>query len=290
MWRRAMNLVYEGVFVVSAVHGHPGVYWLRAFARGRRAVAVLTDVPWNAGGSAVNFIDQVSQEVGERVLPHAREIEWFTTYVSSETESEGYFARVRIIPGERARWDPRLEREDLEHAIGRALPHIPDAAELKERVLEAGGVEEEPAPPRRFVLIEPSHLPPPHNPSRCGHYERFKSLAVGPTRSDAIVAGTQFQDSLTSDDYRTCEYHQANWGDIVDVCVALLSQLGHEPDLNVVLERLASSSLSEDDRLWAWSLFHDPIVIGGGEYTNGQHRGCALRASGAPLVPVEARD
>jgi hypothetical protein len=38
--------------------------------------------------------------------------------------------------------------------------------------------------------------------------------------------------------------------------------------------------------MWLESLFRDPVFIGGGSYTNGQHRGCALRFSGAERAAV----
>jgi hypothetical protein len=44
--------------------------------------------------------------------------------------------------------------------------------------------------------------------------------------------------------------------------------------------------LRRKDRSWLWSLFADPVIIGGGSYTNGQHRGCALRFSGAERAAV----
>ena len=44
-------------------------------------------------------------------------------------------------------------------------------------------------------------------------------------------------------------------------------------------------SLGSDLR-WLVSLFEQPVIVTGGGYTDGQHRGCALRLSGAPRAVV----
>jgi len=56
------------------------------------------------------------------------------------------------------------------------------------------------------------------------------------------------------------------------------------------LEAATQSRLGENDRSWLESLFFDPVDIEGGSYTNGQHRGCALRFSGAARAAVVTGD
>ena len=48
--------------------------------------------------------------------------------------------------------------------------------------------------------------------------------------------------------------------------------------------------MAKIERGWLCSLFDDPVFIGGGSYTNGQHRGCALRFSGAERAAINTRD
>lgn len=62
-------------------------------------------------------------------------------------------------------------------------------------------------------------------------------------------------------------------------------QIG-KADREKYLQEVERSGLRKRDRRWLDSLFRDPVSIGDGSFTNGQHRGCALRFSGARKAAV----
>ena len=142
-----------------------------------------------------------------------------------------------------------------------------------------------------FEAVSVTRLPPPHNPAQCKHRDRFAPIsaqhqAAGKDWFDAdLEAGCAFLATLTPGDLRTCTYHQANWKAIAGASVRILENLGpREPkDYLAAAERIR---LRRRDRPWLFSLFRDPIIIVSSSYTNGQHRGCALRFSGAERAVV----
>jgi hypothetical protein len=143
-----------------------------------------------------------------------------------------------------------------------------------------------------FSAVEVGELPPPHNPGSCAHSARFKDLeervrAEGV--NDELAAGRLFLGTLTPDDRARCRYHEADWAAIADESVRIVEELGAR-DQDDYLEAAERSALRDDDRGWLESLFFDPVDIAGGSYTNGQHRGCALRFSGAAKATVVTGD
>jgi hypothetical protein len=71
--------------------------------------------------------------------------------------------------------------------------------------------------------------------------------------------------------------------------VRIITELGHAEGGEYVdaVDRIDGRA---DDQWWLRSLFHDPIDIAGGEFTNGQHRACALRFSGASHAAMVVGD
>jgi hypothetical protein len=57
-------------------------------------------------------------------------------------------------------------------------------------------------------------------------------------------------------------------------------------ELQTAWVKVAPLDLPTGDLRWLLSLFDNPINIEGGSYANGQHRGCALRFSGAERAAV----
>jgi hypothetical protein len=51
-----------------------------------------------------------------------------------------------------------------------------------------------------------------------------------------------------------------------------------------VEQALKDTSLSDSDRRWLLSLLSYPLNWSGNDFTDGQHRGCALRHCGAPQI------
>jgi hypothetical protein len=222
----------------------------------------------------------------------------------------GRFTLYEIWPRGSPGWGhPNVRRVDLDDGptwidsskaeitamVGGPLAELPLHDELHGQVLAAGGgVMEERWRPI-FEAVRVSDLPLPHNPARCQHGRRFGPI-LERTREAGLrgfgaelEAGGLFLDSLTPADLRACRFHKADWKAIADESVRILDRLGAaEPD--DYASEASRSRLSKRDRHWLYSLFRDPIFIGGGSYTNGQHRGCALRFSGAEHAAVVTGD
>jgi hypothetical protein len=104
--------------------------------------------------------------------------------------------------------------------------------------------------------------------------------------------GRQFIASLTAEEVKACYYHHADWATIADESVRVIEAVGRlerEYDYLTEARRGVLSDQEEifgSDLKWLVSLFEQPIIITGGSYTGGQHRGCALRFSGASRAAV----
>ena len=138
-----------------------------------------------------------------------------------------------------------------------------------------------------FEAVLVARLAPPFNPYKCVHRERFKAVfGGGPYR---IEKAREFVASLTSEDISKCWYHQADWAAIADESIRILQTAGTMQPVGRYAAAARESGLTGDDRRWLISLFDDPIVADEAGYTNGQHRGCALRFSGASRAAVVTR-
>ena len=143
-----------------------------------------------------------------------------------------------------------------------------------------------------FEANEVGSLPPPHNSYQCAHEYRFEELreAGGQDRVrsavDLLDLGRTFMNGLSEADRQSCPYHEANWRAIADESVRIIKELGQTTRRRYA-RSAKESALSTGDRSWLISLFEDPVDISGREsYTNGQHRGFALRFSGAERAAV----
>jgi hypothetical protein len=136
-----------------------------------------------------------------------------------------------------------------------------------------------------FRLIPIAHLPWPHEPFRCVHAARFTELETQDReagQTESRVTGQRFLSGLTQDDRQRCYFHQADWLAIATAAETIFGVTGERPDDDRVLTLVASCGLPRLEQVWLESLFSDAIVVSStGWYINGQHRGCALRFSGA---------
>lgn len=149
--------------------------------------------------------------------------------------------------------------------------------------------------PRCFILLDPRELPLPHNPARCTFYD--PRLWNG---TDSLTKERSRWLEVIEVRWRSCHYHAADWRRVAEAaCWVLREQLEINPDVWSVeplayLARLPEGVLSMEELAFAESLFIDPVTWTPGEDTvsDGQHRSCALRQSGAFDVPVldESRD
>jgi hypothetical protein len=142
-----------------------------------------------------------------------------------------------------------------------------------------------------FEVIPVTDLPRPHNPSKCTHRARFDAIlaelgSFGRSgHSTELEAGRRFLRTLTSDDTSACWYHQPDWKEIADRSAGIIESVGRQ-DPRAYLAAAAQENLPAADLRWLVSVFDNPIQVRGDSYVNGQHRGCALRFSGADRAAV----
>ena len=151
--------------------------------------------------------------------------------------------------------------------------------------LAAGGRFDEPDR-LTFKVIPVDALPLPRDLFRCQFADRFKAL-LGAHGDDSQAAATEFFSVLSKDEMAACRYHDANWQRACDRAVEIIDLLGPTPsddDLEAVLQR---SDLAEPEACALYSLLGvDGLSVNAHGYGNGQHRGCAVRFSGATHVVV----
>ena len=306
-------LEHHGLIEVPLPGRPPGIYWLRFYRGEPRCVAVLTEVPGNPSASLTNAISRISDFVAGCFSLRLSELTVFQVWPKGAVTHPGV-QRVTFTDdgaekcqatatggtrtgsssmrctGRPQWWSSK--RRALEKVVGSGLPELPLHEELYAAVKAMGGGTTQDVWRRVFGVVDVADLPPPHNPSSCEHSDRFESIeerlqAKGVC--DELAAGRLFLDTITPDDCASCRYHDGDWAAIADESVRIVEKLGvrHQDEY---LEAAAQSRLGEDDRGWLESLFFDPVDIAGGSYTNGQHRGCALRFSGASRAAVVTGD
>ncbi len=142
-----------------------------------------------------------------------------------------------------------------------------------------------------FAALPVRDLPYPAHLFKCTHAGRFDQMLVRvraanePTEVSIAEVTRQFIGTLTARDVATCSFHGANWKAIANASAHIIDVVGVADSMQY-RQAASAMKIAKRDRRWLDSLFHDPIVIDGGEYTNGQHRGCALRFSGAERAAV----
>jgi len=147
---------------------------------------------------------------------------------------------------------------------------------------------------RDLCVIAVADLPWPHNPSGCKwskRFERVEALYSSSGHPDPAV-GAQWFLTLTDDELAACSYHRADWLRIAEVSVGVFRSLANDATLEDAVAAVEAELGESAEGRWCSSLFLDPIVCRpkGRSVTNGQHRACALRASGAPVCVVDVGD
>jgi hypothetical protein len=139
------------------------------------------------------------------------------------------------------------------------------------------------------ALVE--DLPWPFKPFRCLHYPRVRWLleAEEPDTASAATLSSAMLRRLTPEEVNACPYHSADWRLAAELSVSLHRD-GLRPGTNA-FEKAALAGGAEEDELWAIrSFWTEPISWQRGQasVTNGQHRICALKLSGATVALIEA--
>lgn len=266
------------------------IHWLRLYQSKGRFLAVVTEVPGNPGPSPMNGHRTLLDTLRKGFKVPRDRLTLFEICPSGCLESNTSVSRVEL--DHEPRWIESSVAE-IETLVG-PLARLPDHEALVREVEQLGGLVKEPIMRHVFDAVRIQELPPPHRPSHCAHYGRFERILKDVPdmgqhwHSRALKAGSLFLESLQPADLKACPRHQANWRAIADHSVAILHEIGPRDDSEDYV-RAASQRLDGKDRAWLSSLFRAPILIGGGAYTDGQHRGCALRFSGAERAAIVVR-
>lgn len=288
-----MDLRYNDVIAVpdNGIEAD-GIYWLRLYRSEDVDVAIITEVPGNQGRSVCNGIEKTARWILNAFELIAERTIWFECWPAGFYEDKPpRYAKVSFGDlGDMSGpdWGRDIGRSDVEAIVGTSLAPIPSHEELLDRVIVAGGDLTHPGPSLAFKIVPTNDLPAPHQPFRCAHYERYKEIAetMGNNHQNEQAVGRAFQESLTPSDYRKCRFHKGNWNAIATTAVRIVYERGSQPTDHDISEVAEEAKLSKKNCMWLRSLFGDAIFIEGGSYTNGQHRGCALRVSGAPEIVV----
>lgn len=248
------TLVYHDLLTVPLGRRNPGIFWLRLYATSQRDhVAVVTEVPGNPSSSVTNCVSRIAYSIERRFgIPPGRLVLYEVWPQGSPADNPGI---RRVDLGEAPDW-ANASKADIEAIIGCVLMDLPSHDELYRRVLALGGGAMREVFRSVFEAVPVADLPPP-----------------------AFLA------TLTRRDLRRCEFHKARWKDIADESVRVIEALGRR-DAQDYVEAAQHAHLRRDDLRWLVSLFADPIVVKDHSYTDGQHRGCALRFSGAHRAAV----
>jgi hypothetical protein len=265
------------------------IYWLRLYQIDDRHVAVITEVPGNPGRNSMNGLDAIVDYLGRSLKIDVATLSFFQVWPSGYTEAATDVSRVTLGPN--PHWT-EVDWSAILDVVGQ-LPAIPEHGELLKSVAALGGSEREPIMRDVFQAIPVGELPPPHAPFNCAHADRHDQIKAelndpedeGNLMDRELRAGKLFLQTLTPADLAACSYHDANWRVIADESVAVLEDLGVRDERSDYAEE-ARKRLQGKERGLLESLFGDPIIVGEGGYTNGQHRGCALRFSGAAGAAV----
>lgn len=289
----ASELIYHDLIAVPYDPRRTGIYWLRLFCEDDKYLAVVTEVPGNPGSSVTNVISHIAAHILGNFRIHPSRFRLYQIHPRQDDYGEARIKRVTIeyseypseYPGQPS-WD-EASRRSIENRIGGPLPELPIHEDLYRRVVEKGGGNYQTIYREIFEAVDVKDLPSFINPFRCRHSDRYERMADAVRRPygslsfhEELRIGREFTAALTAEDAAACHFHQANWRAIADESVRIITELG--PQGAKTYERAANQShLRGPDRRWLESLFYDPININQECYTNGQHRGCALRFSGA---------
>jgi hypothetical protein len=137
-----------------------------------------------------------------------------------------------------------------------------------------------------------SALPFAHGPFKCPHEGRFEEIEGFYEDADfheTTVVGAHWFLTLSTDDFKGCEYHEHDWSQIAAASVAVLEAIGSQGSRDEMQAACARQELTSAESRALLSLFTDPIIWtpGSPTLTNGQHRTCALRAAGAEFCVVD---
>lgn len=285
----------EPIFQDLFAYGCGSIAWVRVYLlEDGQAIALALDPVDNPGRSVVNGAEELIEGLAQ-AFPSVEGIRLMVRF-PGDPRGEGWTEIVFDGDG------PEFERrtiEEVQTLVGEELfdpePDYATCADLGGEGHPLLDLIPPPEPGRNpiqdLALVAVADLPWPHNPSKCASKQRFDDLAelYGSSRRHCTAVGAHWSYSLDETDYEACPYHQADWRRIADVSVEVFEGLAEDAELDVVIEAVDRILGNTAEGAWCRSLFSDPIVWSPEQdsVTDGQHRSCALRASGAPFCVVD---
>lgn len=268
----------------------PGIYWLRLYAGNCGYVAVVTEVPGNPGLSVTQAREHLVRWVNAQ---HVKASDRLVLYEVWPKGSQLTPSVCRVDVDD-ARSSKESSRSAIEEEIGTSLRPLPEHTELYARVLGLGGGVIEECWRRVYKAIRVSELPPPHSMHKCFYEPLFKELLAAVSaehpelhwNDQELEAGRRFIVRVRAEDLARCPYHNADWRRVADESVRVIESVGVADDNDEYVKAARGRKLRGKDALALMSLFKDPIIADSETFTGGQHRGCALRFSGAERAAV----
>ena len=265
--------------VASNDTSRSNIYWLRLLCDDRSVVAIVTEVPLNPGMPMQENEDEIRSHIELILGVSMRQLTFYRVLPRGYPLPE---SPVVLTKGRSS-----ISLNVLEVSLGLPLPPLPENTELRTRVLELGGVAAKHERRTVFEAMSIANLPSPHNPYRCAHRSRFNNMREKERWADDSEAGSRFITSLSAEDIAACWWHQAaDWAIVANESVRVVETVGRLMPEGNYRREARQAGLSDRNRPWLISLFEQPIIVTGGGYTDGQHRSCALRLSGAARVAV----
>lgn len=290
--RASPSLVHHDLLVLGGETRPSGIYWLRLFEREGSHVAIVTEVPGNPGQSVTNATDRLMSVIESEFKVSPQRVAFYEVWPCGSPIRAPHVARITFRS--ETRWADS-SWSAIRRSVGASVPALPVHAELYARVLKRGGGVFEERFRQIFEAIPSARLPPPHNPAQCAHGARMLAIAEdssgdkGWSERTQRRAGRAFLQTLTPADMAACRYHAADWKAIVEQAIDIIATLGRQ-DEDAHVQAAMKAALPEVERAWLVSLFRDPVRIHPRGFTNGQHRACAMRFSGADKAIVVRRD
>lgn len=291
----AADLLFKDLFP----YDWRSIAWLRVFRlETGEGVAVVVEPDDNPGASSVNAAGSLLRDL-RRAFPGLQPLRVFVHF-PHDPRGPGW---TELCDSDE---EIVFERRTVEALCALVGVTPVDDGEVDEATCAFFGGKQHPLlglvpppdPPRDRLrdlrVIAVADLPWPHNPSCCKWSERFEQVeAVYPSSGHPDPAvGAHWFLTLTDDDLAACRYHQADWHRIAEVSVEVFRSLANDATLEDALAAVEAELGDSPERRWCSSLFLHPIVCRPKDrnVTNGQHRACALRASGAPVCVVDVGD
>lgn len=287
----------ELVFADLFAYAGGSLGYVRAYRRNSGTAIVLLLAPTdNPGRSPVNAPEQLHADL-QRAFGTLGELRVFVAFAGAPHEE--YWTELVVADKGAITFAFHSTREIdalIEERVMLPGPQAATCADLAGADHSLLALLKDPESDRNpiddLAVVAVADLPWAHKPARCAHAGRFEQLEAHypPSRGARTAAiGAQWFLTLTEGDIAACGYHRSDWPRIADVAVAVYRALTPGAALETALTAVGDAIIDPCDLGWCESLFIDPIVWcpGAPNVVNGQHRTCALRASGAGLCIVD---